>query len=335
MAFEVGYTEKEAQLMLALCDFSYRANTAMPGEKLADQEARMRQTIQSALAKLEAPNWQVVWGPALSDSRANMMYVAANATTKQMAVVIRGTVPTFVIDWAENVDVMLDLQPFTPVVQGHSNGDPRLAAGTNIGLTQIQALQGATDGNSQSDLTTFLRHADAGTDLFITGHSLGGCLASVLAATLAFQLGASTNLKIYTFAAPSPGNADFATYYNSLFTDATTGKSTAFRLYNSLDVVPNAWASLDMIEGYYQPSPQCTDEIKAVVQGARNVVKTQYQQLGTDGESAIGLKGTVVQIPALSVLGLNPIGDKLFLQQLLQQHETSVYQHLMQVAQVN
>jgi hypothetical protein len=327
MTFEAGYDEKEAQLMLALCDFSYRAGTAMPGEKLADQEERMRQTIQSALAGLQESNWQVVWGPALSDSRANMIYVAANATTKQMAVVIRGTVPTFVLDWAENVDVILELQPFTPVVQGHSSGDPRIATGTSIGLAQIQALQGATGADTQSDLTTFLRHADADTDLFITGHSLGGCLASVLAATLAFQLGATANLKVYTFAAPSPGNADFANYYNSLFTDGTTGKSTAFRLYNCLDVVPNAWASLDVIEGYYKPSPECTDEIKAVVQVARNAVSGQYQQLGTEGESAIRLEGTVVQLPAF---GLNPIGDRLFLQQLLQQHETSVYQRLIE-----
>jgi hypothetical protein len=31
------------------------------------------------------------------------------------------------------------------------------------------------------------------------------------------------------------------------------GESTAFRFFNSLDVVPNAWASLATVETYYPP----------------------------------------------------------------------------------
>jgi hypothetical protein len=37
-----------------------------------------------------------------------------------------------------------------------------------------------------------------------------------LAPTIAFQQNSSANLKVYTFAAPSPGDADFAEYYNAL-----------------------------------------------------------------------------------------------------------------------
>lgn len=331
MAFDVGYSENEATLTLNLCSFSYLGAHAMFGEKLSDQEARMRRSINQALSGVGRPDWQVVWGPALSDNQANMLYVAADTATNQMAVVIRGTVPTFILDWAENLSVLSPLQPFISAIPALASGNPQIAPGTNIGLAQIQALQGATDGNNQTDLVTFLRGAGPATDIFITGHSLGGCLASVLAPTLAFQLGSSANLKVYTFAAPSPGNADFATYYNRLFMDSATGKSTAFRLYNSLDVVPNAWASLDMVETYYVPDPTCTDEIRAVVIGAHTAVGAQYAQVGTDADgSAIKLTGSVTAVAKLGPL-LDPIVDEQFFQQLLQQHATSMYQHLLNV----
>jgi hypothetical protein len=53
-------------------------------------------------------------------------------------------------------------------------------------------------------------------------------------------LGGAARVKAYTFAAPSAGDAGFASYYNALFTDPTSNLSTAFRVYNTLDFVPNA-----------------------------------------------------------------------------------------------
>ena len=93
-------------------------------------------------------------------------------------------------------------------------------------------------------LDTFLTAAPEGTPLLITGRSLGGCLASALAPCVANWINSAASISVYTIAAPSPGNADFAGYYNALFTDQA-GDSTAFRFFNSLDVVPNAWASLN------------------------------------------------------------------------------------------
>ena len=101
-------------------------------------------------------------------------------------------------------------------------------------------------------LEIFLTAAPEGTAILITGHSLGGCLASALAPCVANWVGSASALSVYTIAAPSPGNTEFADYYNALFTDQS-GHSTAFRFFNSLDVVPNAWASLDTVETYYPP----------------------------------------------------------------------------------
>src|SRR5215813_5747403 len=83
-------------------------------------------------------------------------------------------------------------------------------------LTMRQILR-AQDGTQS--LETFLRAVPEGTPILITGHSLGGCLASVLAPCVADWRGSTSSLAVYTIAAPSPGNADFAVYYNALFTD--------------------------------------------------------------------------------------------------------------------
>jgi len=70
-------------------------------------------------------------------------------------------------------------------------------------------------------LETFLTAAPEGSPILITGHSLGGCLASALAPCVADWVGDASSLSVYTIAAPSPGNEDFASYYNALFTIGT------------------------------------------------------------------------------------------------------------------
>jgi len=312
---------------MALSGFTYIDGSALPGETLANQEARMRRDINAALAASGQPSWQVVWGPGVSDDRGNMLYVAGDTNSKQLAVAIRGTDWSFWLDWVQDLAVVLPLQPFTSILPSTPANNPRIAAGTTVGLNQLLAAQGSTSAGTQVDVVTFLRQAGPDADIFITGHSLGGCLASVLAPSLAFQLGSASNLKVYTFAAPSAGDQNFAEYYNRLFMNQGTNISTAHRVYNSLDVVPNSWASLNVIETYYDPSPRCTSELKAIVDKAISLVGTQYVQVGTAAEgSAVKLDGSPVVQPTF---GLDPVGDALFFRQLQQQHATSMYQHLL------
>jgi hypothetical protein len=327
MAFADGYNSAEAQLLMTLCGFTYIDGTALPGEKLADQEVRMRRDINAALASSTPSSWRVVWGPGLSDDRGNMLYVAGDTNSQQLAVAIRGTDWTFWLNWVQDLGVVLPLQPFTSVLPSTPANNPRIAAGTNIGLKQLEAIRGSAPDGTQLDLATFLRQSLPAADIFVSGHSLGGCLASVLAPSLAFQLGSASNLKVYTFAAPSAGDANFADYYNRLFMNQATVKSTAYRVYNSLDVVPNSWASLSVIETYYDPAPRCTGEIKAIVDHAIKIIGTQYAQVGTSAQgSAVKLDGSVVTVPTF---GIDPVGDALFFRQLQQQHGTSMYQHLL------
>jgi hypothetical protein len=327
MTFASGYSTAEAQLLITLSGFAYLDSTPLPDETVAAQEARMRQDIDAALADSNYAGWHVVWGPGLSGDRANMLYVASDPSSNRLAVAIRGTDWSFWLNWLEDFGSLLPLVPFTLVVPSIPSGTPLIAAGTNLGLQLLLGTEASTLDGDQVDLTSFLRASGEQAQIFVTGHSLGGCLASVLAPALAHQLGTANNLKVYTFAAPSAGNQDFAGYYNRLFTDSTTA-STAYRVFNDLDIVPESWASLPAIAAQYRPSPACPQALKQVIDRAVEIVGSVYAQVGRpDHGSAVRLHGEVAEstVPAPSP---DPAAA-LFFQEVDQQHATATYMQLL------
>lgn len=76
-------------------------------------------------------------------------------------------------------------------------------------------------------------------DIIITGHSLGGALATMFRAYLenlpAGTFSGQTQFKTYAFAAPMVGNEAFAAEYNRRFSD----KQTAFSIVNPQDMIPS------------------------------------------------------------------------------------------------
>jgi hypothetical protein len=193
-----------------------------------------------------------------------LTYAAQDAETGQLAVSIRGSDFSFWLNWVEDLAV-IRLVPYDQFVPT-AGETAQIAFGTAVGLRQVLGMQDGT-----KSLETFLRAAPQGTPILITGHSLGGCLASVLAPCVAHWVGDASSLSVYTIAAPSPGNADFAAYYNALFS-VDPGHSTAFRFFNSLDVVPNAWASLSTVETYYPPLVSCPADIRNIIARAEKAV---------------------------------------------------------------
>jgi Lipase (class 3) len=321
MAFAQRYDSAEAQLTMTLCEFSYIDESPQADETVQAQAARMRTDINAALSASPYPQWQVAWGPGLSDDRSNMMYVAGSTAAGEYAVIIRGTDWSFVLDWLEDIGVFLGLVPYPYA----ADTGIKIAAGTAVGLRVLTGLNGTTSGGGQMDLLTFLKSTASNSGVFVTGHSLGGCLASVVAPWLATTPGTAGRLKVYTFAAPSAGNSSFAAYFNGLFWDAVTNTSTAFRVYNTLDVVPNAWATLNTIKTYYDPFPPCTQDIKQLIDDVQAVLANAYMQVGTGAQqSIIPLPGHLVFGTTASV-GIDPIGDLLFLYEAGQQHIGATY----------
>ena len=221
-----SYDTATAELAMTLSTLAY-----VDENRTATQQ-QMIGEINAALDEARYPSWRVVWGPALNADRSNLLYAARNSQTGQLAVSIRGSDFSFWLNWIEDLAV-LRVVPYTEFVPTAGNS-AQIAFGTAVGLRQILRAQDGTES-----LETFLTAVPEGTPILITGHSLGGCLASVLAPCVADWRGSASSLAVYTIAAPSPGNADFAVYYNKLFTDPS-GHSTAFRFFNNLDVVPNA-----------------------------------------------------------------------------------------------
>lgn len=67
-------------------------------------------------------------------------------------------------------------------------------------------------------LTTALGQAQPNPTVYVTGQSLGGCIATMVAPylqTLTWPNG-KPNFELHTFAAPTAGEADFAAYVDSL-----------------------------------------------------------------------------------------------------------------------
>lgn len=199
-------------------------------------------------------SWQCVWGPAQNSDESNLVFVAAYFMTGGLsptfvAVITRGT-DVEVDDWWGIIEqIWEDLDVTSQVALPWAPNNPALIAGGTVdGLSDVQSLtsRGVT-------LVQFLGSylsapANGNPVLVVTGHSLGGCLTSVIAPWLQTKLAGLPNLHVVpaTFAAPTAGNADFATYFQSSF-------GYSLRVFNSLDVAPFAWQNINAVDDIYTP----------------------------------------------------------------------------------
>jgi hypothetical protein len=310
----------------ATVEFAMTLSTlAYVDENTTATQNQMAGEINAGLKQAGYEAWQVAWGPALNADCSNLAYAARNSQTGQLAVSIRGSDFSFWLNWIEDLSA-IRLVPYDQFVSSATES-AQIAFGTAIGLRQVLSLRDGT-----TSLETFVTATPEQTPILITGHSLGGCLASALAPCVANWIGGASSVSVYTIAAPSPGNSDFANYYNALFTNQS-GDSTAFRFFNSLDVVPNAWASLDEVETYYPPLVSCPPDISKIVGRAEGAVAGKYIQLGDPNVgSAIELAGSIVT-PLGAYRGrleLNSFENAVFLWEAAQQHACTTYQALLQ-----
>jgi triacylglycerol lipase len=230
-----------------------------------------------------AGEWRVVWGPV--ETSGNMMYVAKWNQDNIYAVAIRGTVINFslgtLVDAYEDLDVGNQVPWRYPGVPG-----ALVANGTLYGLSVLNGMR----SNGQS-LFQFIASIPTGGWVFVTGHSLGGCLASVLAPWLQYQLSSLSSKLIVgtnTFAAPSAGNQAFADWYTN---QALKGRS--WRYYNSIDMIPMLWANLPGMEDLFpSPGPSCPLAMEGVIDMVNDwlvdVDGVTYVQPNGNGDSLAG-----------------------------------------------
>ena len=186
--------------------------------------------------------------------------------------VIRGTDWGFFKDWIEDLAIFrLVTFPYIhpeKLAAGKRATDIKIAEGTHDGLQSLISLKGQvflhpedTDAPEEHlpqkvGLVDYLMGLPKVTEnpleIFVTGHSLGGCLPTVLAPWLHFEMvEASVQFRVYTFAGPSAGNKDFADFYDEMF------RGNSFRVYNKLDIVPTGWDDIARVKSLYVPAPRC------------------------------------------------------------------------------
>jgi hypothetical protein len=235
---------------------------------------------------MDAP--QTVWGPSVyidtadfSLNTQNNTYTATASNTmvvfrtaaNNYTVAIAGTKATSVFDAVTEDGSVLVTKKWP---YGFPQGmNPKISNGTSIGvgilLTQmIDPVQG-------NNIAGYLKSIDnAANVITITGHSLGGALAPALALALfgtASNLGNNYSQKAQVFATAGPdvGNKDYCSYYSSCFkpTGATNGikwQQYNQKVWNSLDIVPQAWARLSAINTIYQSNGLNTpDYVKCII----------------------------------------------------------------------
>jgi hypothetical protein len=329
MAFPDGYVLAEAQEAITLSAIAYQ------GEDLGDY-GKIQAAITSMLQQFFGARISLVW-LGISPDFANLLYVAQdNGAPNRYAVVTRGTDWNFLTDWLDDFDVLdthdwpyaSPADPSIHVAQGSWDGLQAL-------LTMTSPSQGGTLGQVLAGLAS---RAPTGLDLLVTGHSLGGALATILGLYLADTVGqwaggsSPVGLKSYTFAAPTTGDAAYAAYYN-----ARSGLSNvswqAFRVFNEHDLVPFAYAD---IEGFVDCGVPFSlllslevSAMAATVQTILNGYGVSYVQVGNgialdptpvDGQSSCANPATTLDdfacwvnfehssLTYMTLLGLDPDG---------------------------
>lgn len=97
-------------------------------------------------------------------------------------------------------------------------------------LNQLIAVEGQVTDAINAGMA-----AHAGYSLTVTGHSMGGSLASLGAAALKGQ---GMSLITYTYGQPRTGNQAYADHIDSEFPVSATGTPTMFRVTHANDGVP-------------------------------------------------------------------------------------------------
>ena len=269
-----GYDQNEAGVMMTLSALCYVAENNT-------NALQVRDSINLQLADSNystGGNWKVCWGPGLSPSGDNMMYMAVDSTGDSLkyAICVRGTVFN-ITNIIEDLDVLyMEKWPF-------GGGGDSIAFGSLEGL---DTLLNTTDPLTSQSLQTYLNTLNAPKQkMFITGHSLGGAMATLLTKWfLDLVFTSKFKLETYTFAAPTVGNRNFAgTYYAQMM---ATG-SESHRCVNSNDVVPYAWADLPAILSQNIPST-VPPFPAAVIQTAYQFIKDSLIYMHVETKQSLG-----------------------------------------------
>ena len=314
--------------------------TALAGKISAtfgdDLDTRLKAIIDEKLAEpqtvAEIGRWEIDWGPVvlqLTDygQDINAYYgVRSVDDPSKVVLAISGTNPASAFDWLVE-DGFVFQQVSWPGALG-SDPDAKLALGTALGLNLL--LQGKPKAEVVKPNVGMMAWLRGLTDqgpvkVSVCGHSLGGALSPALGLWLMDTQGSpnqwdpagTSEVAVYPFAGPTPGNPAFSSYYDTKLGGVTR------RWWNHYDIVPNAWAQsqLQSIPELYVPDIGRDPVIEGLADAAR--------ALAHQGGDYEHVRGDIAPFPAqVAADKINPIfPDSVnFFVQLVYQH-TKAYDH--------
>jgi pimeloyl-ACP methyl ester carboxylesterase len=268
-----------------------------------EAELELSTSIDNYLATL-APvrdNWELVWGPCvykfplIAKFTDNTLYVAQNTHDRsQYVIAISGTNPYELTDWVFEDLLVGQTVPWT---YGHPPSGATISMSAGISLSILQNLKPCHGVKGENlSLVDFLKHTAGISSVTVTGHSLGGEMASTTALWLADTQGdlwdtqKQARVSAYTFAAPTAGNALWASYFHQQLGD------NAHRIWNSLDVVPHAWqlSDLKQIPNLYEPQIKAPLALKVALKVLIPIVQNEdYTQIPAVAADQQPLSGSV------------------------------------------
>ncbi len=230
-----------------------------------------KEAMQRALANPALPTadrWRLIWGPVTVEE--NLSYIVegpviGSGPARQYAYAVRGTVME---PWNLIEDVLDSLGLETP--PWNASPGVKISEGMKIGWHNLTASR--DDGRTALEV---LRGIPTGSELIVTGHSLGAMLASVMSLYFDSELSPRIRVVPYTFAAPTAGNEAFAQAYLDSF-------GGAGRYYNCLDLVPKGYNhdDLESIKSLFpcDGTPTCGDlfSCRHLIDGAQHIAGHRY-----------------------------------------------------------
>ncbi len=290
-----------AQIMLTLAFIADAGALINKNDCEAEQELSI--ALENYLATL-APvrnNWELVWGPCvykfplIAKFTDNTVYVAQNTHDRsQFVIAISGTNPYEISDWVFEDLLVGQTLPWT---FGSPPSGAAISMSAGISLSVLQNLRPCHGVKGENlRLIDFLKNTAGISGVTITGHSLGGEMASTTALWLADTQGdlwdtrKQARVSAYTFAAPTAGNAIWANYFHQQLGD------NAHRIWNSLDVVPHVWqvSDLNRIPNLYEPRIKAPLALKVTLKGLVLVVQhLDYTQIPAVASDQQPLQGSV------------------------------------------
>jgi len=212
--------------------------------------ARLRQYLKDDVLTRGA--WEPLWVAEKVADPVTFAFLARHQGTGAYVLAIRGTYPD-PFNRAYWDDGNLD-KPFGTMQPwpGAQSRSAKVAKGTWSAFQVLLALEkDELSTLPQKTLEQALLALPAGTVLTVTGHSLGGTLAPVIALWLSERPNAVA-AKVFAFAGMTPGNRQFA----RLFGAGTLLADRVFRFNNPLDTVPYGWDRVWQTHDFYRPKPR-------------------------------------------------------------------------------